>query len=271
MPRSHSNAPTVVALILGALAALWLGVIVVFYSSSSASASVPPHRHHHLDHHDLRDHHLDHSVHASDAAVTQAAKAQKQTVLCDTSKGPFRIVLADAATSPKAVKFLSYLVDVGFWSGGSPGGPESKGIAFFRVNEWITQFGAHGRAYKVPKAPGMNYDRDSEVRDLNPIAEKKKRIPFKRGDMNLLGGTQFTIVRKPNKYMGVEDYDTVVGRVPEEDMRNVIDKLYAYNDIIDHPHGGPGPDQTRIYAEGWAHLEREFPLVDRITACRWAA
>jgi len=263
MPRAHSNAPTVIALVLGALAATWLGAIVVFYSSSSASA------HHHHRHHRAVHTPQEHAEH--DIATLVNAESQRRIILCETSKGPFRIVLSDAATSPKATKFLSYLVDIGFWSGGPPGGPESKGVAFFRVNEWITQFGAHGKAYKVPKAPGMNYDKDGEVRDLNAIADKKKRIPFKRGDMNLLGGTQFTIVRKPNKYMGVEDHDTVVGHVPEEDMRNVIDKLYAYNDIIDHPHRGPGPDQTRIYAEGWAHLEREFPLVDRITACRWAA
>ena len=146
---------------------------------------------------------------------------------------------------------------------------QGGGVAFFRVNEWITQFGQVGKEYKLPKAPGMNYDKDDEVRDRNPFQNKASRIPFKRGDMNLLGGTQYTIVRKPNRHMGVEDHDTVVGRISESDMQRVIDKLYAYNDIIDHPKRGPGPDQTMIWQYGWAYLDRDFPLVDRIKGCSW--
>jgi hypothetical protein len=181
-------------------------------------------------------------------------------ILCESTKGPFRIRLAPASESPKSTRFLTHLVQSGFWEVGG-------GVAFFRVNEWITQFGAKGREYKLPRVAGMSTD--DHTRDANPEPDSAKRPPFKRGDMSLLGGTQFMIVRKPNRHMGVFDRDTVVGRISEPDMQNVIDRLFAYNDIIDHPKRGPGPDQTEIYRRGWAYLDALFPKVDRITSCRF--
>jgi cyclophilin family peptidyl-prolyl cis-trans isomerase len=187
-----------------------------------------------------------------------------EEVECQTTKGPFRISLFPEE-SPKAVAYFKHMVTSRFWSQG-------KGVAFFRVNEWITQFGQVGKEFKLRKegSPFSSF-RDEFIRDRNPFTNPKQRVPFKRGDMNLLGGTQFTIVKQPNRHMGVFDFDTVLGRVSEVDMRNVVDNLYAYNDIIDHPNRGPGPDQTLIYEYGWAYLDRDFPLVDRITSCAFVS
>ena len=82
----------------------------------------------------------------------------------------------------------------------------------------------------------------------------------------MIGGTQMVIVKKSGTTMGRNNHDTVVARIPDEDMR-VIDALYAYNDIIDHPSRGPGPDQSEVYRGGWKYLEAEFPLVDKIKRC----
>ena len=50
-------------------------------------------------------------------------------------------------------------------------------------------------------------------------------------------------------------------------MAKVFDNLFAYNDIIDNPKGGPGPDQSLIYLQGWSYLQNQFPLVDRVYSC----
>ena len=50
-------------------------------------------------------------------------------------------------------------------------------------------------------------------------------------------------------------------------MKAVFDRLQAYNDVIDNPHGGAGPRQEDIFREGNAYLEREFPRVDFLLGC----
>jgi len=126
------------------------------------------------------------------------------------------------------------------------------------VNKDITQFGVR------PKSSDYHFKVDWE-RDLN--VKTSLRVPWKRGVAAMIGGTQMVIVKRDSKLMGLNNHDTIVGRLSEEDMK-VIDRLYKYNDIIDHPRGGPGPDQTKVYRLGWDYLKQEFPLVDKITSCR---
>jgi len=181
------------------------------------------------------------------AAPAEAQQARDVTVRCETTKGAFRMA-TNGARAPKSVAALLAMVR-GAWF---------RDVPFFRVNEEITQFGVRPREFKFPL-------REWE-RDLNPEPERAKREPWVRGDVSMIGGPQMVIVKRGNARMGVNDHDAVVARVPPQDMR-VIDALYAYNDVIDHPKRGPGPDQARVHAEGWEYLKREFPLVDMIVSC----
>lgn len=105
-------------------------------------------------------------------------------------------------------------------------------------------------------------------RDLNSEPDKSKRAIWRRGDVAMIGGSQMIIVRSDTGHtMGQNNHDTVVGRIPEADMLRVFDNLYAYNDVINYPTRGPGPDQGDIYNRGWTYLNEKFPLVDRITGC----
>lgn len=172
---------------------------------------------------------------------------QPKEIECLTSKGTLVITLSPE-TAPNGVAELTKMVRANFF----------EDIAFFRVNEDITQFGVRERTFKY---------KSTWERDLNH-PDKKQRKPWRRGDVAMIGGTQMVIVKKDSRVMGLNDHDTVVGRISENDMKAIIDHLYMYNDIIDHPKRGPGPDQTEVYRKGWSYLNERFPLVDKIIRCK---
>lgn len=68
--------------------------------------------------------------------------------------------------------------------------------------------------------------------------------------------------------MGINRHDAPLGFISEDDMRRVFDRLYKYNDIVDHPHGPPGVDQGRLMGEGLEYIKKEFPLTDLILDCK---
>lgn len=166
-------------------------------------------------------------------------------IRCRSTKGDFDVLL-NHKESPNGVTELVNMVRAGFFNS----------LAFFRVNHYIVQFGVREKTFK--------YRSDWE-RDLNQIP-RDERQPWKRGVMAMIGGTQMIIVKNPNQYMGLNNHDTVVGTISEDDMP-VIDNLYAYNDVIDNPKGAHGPSQVEIYEKGWPYLNQNFPLVDQITGC----
>ena len=75
------------------------------------------------------------------------------------------------------------------------------------------------------------------------------------------------MVIKANRHMGVNRHDAPLGFISEEDMVRVFDRLYKYNDIVDHPHGPPGVDQGSLMREGMPYIKREFPKTDIILGC----
>jgi cyclophilin family peptidyl-prolyl cis-trans isomerase len=179
--------------------------------------------------------------------VAREIQSKKAKILrCQTTKGPFDVVL-DRETSPNSVTELTRMIHANFF----------EDIAIFRVNNYIIQFGVRDKTFKY----SSNWERD-----LNKVP-KESRQPWKRGDMSMIGGTHMLIVKHPNMYMGINNHDTVVGTISENDMR-VIDAMYAYNDPIDNPNGDLGPDQVKIHLEGWKYLNQNFPLIDKITSCR---
>jgi cyclophilin family peptidyl-prolyl cis-trans isomerase len=180
------------------------------------------------------------------AATVSQEKAHKDDILiCETTKGRFRVTL-DPVSSPNGVAELKRMVETGWL----------HDIAFFRSNDDIVQFGVREKTYKY---------KSDWVRD-RADPDKKKRKKWERGVFAMIGGPHMIIVKRHNHVMGTQDHDTVAGHIDEEGMQ-VIDSIYRYNDIIDHPHGGPGPDQTDIYRHGWKYLNEQFPLVDRLIGC----
>jgi len=174
------------------------------------------------------------------------AIAEPSEIECLTTKGNLVIKLSPES-APNGVAELTRMVRANFF----------EDVAFFRVNDHITQFGVREKTSPY---------KSKWERDLNH-PDKSQRKPWKRGTVAMIGGTQMVIVKKDSRVMGLNNHDTIVGRISEEDMATVIDRLYRYNDIIDHPHGGPGPDQSEIYRHGWKYLNEKFPLVDKIIRC----
>lgn len=187
-------------------------------------------------------------------------------IRCETTAGPFEVQLTPEL-APVGVKHLLTLVNLKFFDVAG-----AHGVPFFRVNEWITQFGAY-------KTHGVVNDRfknlhDRQELDSNPYggrnddeaSEKtRKAHSWKRGTIAMIGGTQMVIVRKQNAQMGTEKHDAPAGMVVKG-MEEVIDKLYAgYGNAVDDE--GRGPDQVMVMQEGMDYIRRDFPRTDYITNC----
>lgn len=177
-------------------------------------------------------------------------------IRCRTTKGDFEVTLRPDL-APSAVNRLQEMVEIGFFN---------QGIAFFRVNQWLTQFGAdqHGRA----DDPFASIRRPL-TKEVHPDLKRNnaKLSSWERGTLALIGGTQMVIVIHPNPNMGTNSHDAPAGFVTKG-MDTVFDSLHQYNDPINNPKGAPGPLQTGIFKEGLAYIEREFPQTDIIKSCQ---
>ena len=136
-------------------------------------------------------------------------------VVCDTSKGTFRLVLNERE-APNSVATLKKMVEARWL----------EDVAFFRVNDVAVQFGVKGKEFKFPL-------RGDWERDKHPVPEKALRKPWVRGDVSMIGGPHMFIVKKNTSIMGLNDLDGVVARIPQEDML-VVDALYRWDHRISH-------------------------------------
>lgn len=167
-----------------------------------------------------------------------------------TTKGQFTVELR-ADLAPKSVARLKAWIKEGYFNG--PGG-----IAFFRVNQWITQFGPDEYGLRPQFKELRRFD--EKDRDANPC----HRQPWALGTLALIGGNQMVLVLTPNDAMGTNTLDAPAGYVVEG--MAVLHSLYKYNDPIDNPNGGPGPEQGKLQAPGGQkYLKDHFPDLDYIT------
>lgn len=164
---------------------------------------------------------------------------------------------------------LSAMVRSGFFNAGVG---DDLGVAFFRVNDVATQFGVKEKPYKFDFRKHLGNLTEDWKLDPNLIKDQSKRRSWGRGSVYMIGSSQMVVVRANGHHgQGHGDFETITATVPEEDMKLVFDRLYAYNDHIDNPKGALGPDQGDIYRKGWEYLNKDFPLVDRITKCEFVA
>ena len=186
-------------------------------------------------------------------------------VVCATSLGPYAMELR-ADWSPRGAQRVLELVRKGFFTD----------IGFFRVNKWITQYGADRKS----RRGAFSSIRDVSIKDdPNPFEGKG----WARGMVAMPGGgpntraSQLLVVRAPNSWnggpgqpnggaMGAEFFDAPVGRIIAG-MDTVFDKLYeGYGDVIEDS-ANVSPDQGKIFEEGNAYLRREFPKLDWLRSC----
>jgi hypothetical protein len=99
---------------------------------------------------------------------------------CETTRGDFEVELRPDLAPYGAIRDRD-MVDVGFFN---------QGIAFFRVNNWLTQFGAD-------QLPGNRKDGDpftavisDPKRDVHPdLVVNNSLTPWARGTFALIGET----------------------------------------------------------------------------------
>jgi len=169
-------------------------------------------------------------------------------VRIETSKGPFTIRVLRGWAPRGADRFFN-LVRAGFYD-------DSR---FFRVREgFIAQFGLPGDPAIAP------HWIDNAIPD-DPV-----------NTSNVRGTVAFAMTgpdtRTTQVYMNLADNDRLdaqgfapFGRVMEG--MDVVDRLYAGYD--ESAGGGVrGGKQGRIIAEGNAHLDRDFPLLDHLVSAR---
>ena len=180
-------------------------------------------------------------------------------VQCSTSRGNFTVEL-HPEICPRGAKQIATMVSTKFLS---------QGIAFWRVNPWITQFGAdlspEGRRKRGEEDPWkmvrkglgndphpackprgfLNVSQCKAAQDDEELKASRKAAPWPRGTLAVIGGSALLVVRGANSQMGVSAHDCPAG-VVVSGMQEVFDQLYdGYGNAIDNRgiKKGMGPDQ----------------------------
>jgi cyclophilin family peptidyl-prolyl cis-trans isomerase len=129
---------------------------------------------------------------------------------------------------------------------------------FFRVLQgYLVQFGIT-----------YNHDLTKNLHAIPDDPQKDPKIPFDVGIISFAGSgpnsrtSQLFIAYEPHKGLGVELWETPVGRVIEG-MEHVR-AFYSYGDM---PPWGRGPVQGKIHS-GREYIEENFPLTDSFETCQ---
>ncbi|KAK3280264.1 hypothetical protein CYMTET_11891 [Cymbomonas tetramitiformis] len=190
--------------------------------------------------------------------------AQPITVVCDTTKGTFDVEV-HSEWAPLGAKRYLELVETNFWSG----------ITFFRYNKWITQFGAcfkdrHGDFESIRNQPITDdpackregpADRPTALVCGVPRSEGimfDGAVSYAGGGANTRTSQIFIVHNLADQPIGTDsEWEVPFGNVTRG--LDVVRSLYSEY--------GERPDQTAIWQEGDAYIEREFPLLDHIKSC----
>jgi len=175
-------------------------------------------------------------------------------VLCETTRGPFRMHLKRAWAPLGAARFEAMVADGYF-----------ERTAFYRViPQFLTQFGIAGSSKEMRQ----------KWNGKGPIMDDKHHLKgsFPRGAVSFAGSgphsrtTQLFISYSKSSSLGNSPWETPFAVVDEKDMKNVIDKLYSgYGDMA--PFNKGGVDYGRYDKEGNEYLSENFPSIDYIKSC----
>lgn len=182
-------------------------------------------------------------------------------VRCDSTKGPFTLrVRPDWA--PLGAPHLLDLVDDGVFE---------KSVVYRVVAGQASQFGvpeSESLRRKYKASPPIKDDTQS--RDVNP---KIPRDPnFRRGYMSFAGGGPNT--RKTDVFItymtgNANGNPSAPWEVPVAEVIEGMDHVESftteYGDL--QMFGGNAPDSNRIWEEGYAFLQKEYPQIDYIGPC----
>jgi peptidyl-prolyl cis-trans isomerase A (cyclophilin A) len=162
----------------------------------------------------------------------------------ETSKGDF-VIEVTRAWSPNGADRFCNLVKNGYYDG----------CRFFRVlSGFMAQFGINGD----PKVNSVWYQ--ARIKD-DPVKQSNTRgyVTYAKSNIPNTRTTQVFINYGDNSRLDADGFSPF-GKVV--DGMKVIDSLYsAYGEGAP---GGTGPDQSRVYNEGNAYLEKNFPKLDFI-------
>lgn len=163
-----------------------------------------------------------------------------------TSKGDL-VVRVNRAWAPHGADRFFNLVQSGFYDHS----------AFFRtVDGFVAQFGLS--AYPEVNAAWL----ESEIRD-DPVllSNTRGRLTFASRGPN---------TRTTQLFFNLKDNSSLdgMGFAPVAEVVEGLEVLDALHRTGEGPPRGAGPDQMRIRALGNAHLDENFPQVDRISEAR---
>lgn len=162
----------------------------------------------------------------------------------ETSAGVF-LAKVTREWAPKAADRFYNLVKNGFYDG----------IRFHRVMpNFMAQFGVNGN----PTVAGI-WSRATFAPDPVKQSNKKMFLTFAMGGSPATGSTQVFINYRDNGSLDGQGF-APFGEIVEG--QDVAAKLYSgYGDVQPR---GKGPDNARLFKEGAAYLEKEFPKLDYI-------
>jgi len=179
------------------------------------------------------------------------------TVQCATTAGPIRIAVHQEWSPHGAERFLD-MVRSGFFG---------THVALFRaVRGFLCQTGIPGspEVHKIWKQKG-NIQDDPQWLDRSAARRMKRGyLSFAGGGANSRGTEFFFSFRDID--LGTSPWEVPFATLIGDESFQAMDHWYTgYGDLP--AFGGAAPAQGKMYAEGLAYLQKDFPEIDYITGC----
>ena len=194
----------------------------------------------------------------AEVPAPEAARGASTRVRCETTAGPLDVDVFEGWAPLGARRWLD-MVEEGFFS--------SRVGLFRAVKNFLCQTGVPGdpAVHKAWRARGRIKD-DPQWLDM-----KGARRPLKRGYLAFAGSgpnsrtTEFFFAFR-DLQLGGSPWEVPFGRLAGAHSFAAMDRFYAgYGDM--KAFGGGAPAQGKIYNQGAAYLDAEFPELDFITSC----
>jgi len=185
-----------------------------------------------------------------ESKTAQTSNDESAIVKCGTSKGEFTMHLF-REWSPNGYDRAMDLFDRGFYDHSH----------FFRcIHGFLVQF-------------GISYTKDTELQQYaynKRIPDDPQQTPpikFQEGTVSFAGSgpnsrtSHLFIAYGEVPSLGTQPWETPVGYVEQQSMKDVMWKLYD-------GYGDNGPHQHQLMVEGKSYVDQKFPLLDNFSTCK---